>query len=313
MKSIVHLGSLSAAGSFNTKHSGTVVTHLLITSTVPFVDADKLKLTLSADCHERKVIVPNVSMLALQELSNIRAGASQTLQQAISGLTTTDYVLFAFLVDVGYLNLQNDNSELTVEATWSQAASCRFVALNLRPTGTDYILYTFEEAILSGKITACESLFIYLSAGTDAPFTDTAINDINVTVNNPIDGDSICTLTDCIAATACIGNIEAVGPRYLFMAYEEDDPVCDDISYKITGSDADADIRIIAQSKIFQTDRVISGIISGSEKFETKMNKRSDKKNVALEMAGVVSKGTITRTKRAALDAKKQLRNKSAR
>lgn len=292
--------TLAAAGLASRQVSGKTVTHLLIMSNLTLVDADKLHVALESDLHERMVLVNNVSCLALAGINDFYRGSSQAIQTAVSAATgPTDFVAFACLVDLGRLDLNATKSRLEVALTWSQAGTVHVVACNLRSSGVDFIKTIYESALLAGSQKACESAFVYYSAGTFVPFTDAALNDVQITVNSD-EGDSNMTLTQAFGLTMALGDMEAQGPQNVVNFYRNEDQITGDIGYNITGSDADSDLRIITIGRLSRSVRMAPSMDRVATKLEGKLIQRSPQKQAILATLGGTTKKKLLGMKQTA-------------
>lgn len=284
------VGNLAAAGSINTLYSLGRVTHLLFASNLTAVDADKLSVTLRQPDDPEEVVINNVSLLALTGISDYQGGFSSSLQSKItSEAGATDYVGFFYAVDLGNLDLRSTNSDLAISVTWSQAGSLFVSAVAWKPDGPDYVLRTIEQAVLSANAMDVDAIFVYYATGTDAPITDAALNDVNVTVESDVEGSANCTLQDCMAMTAAMGEIEANSPRNIICIYQNLDDVPDNVRVQLSGSDADSDLRLIVQSRRYVTNRLLKNAVGIVERVAKKMSKYGNEKQVALNMANVAA------------------------
>jgi len=286
---IHRLLKLAAAGTFNMTHTSGKLSHLLFGQNVAFSGTtDFLTVTLKSPLHDPIVIVNRVPMLALAAISDQEMGASQTLQVALNAATgVTDYVGFFCAVHLGNIDLKNTSS--TLEITWETAATvggCS--AVNAEPSGPDYLLKTYISSQLSDRAVDVDRLFIYYGAGSDVPYTDAALDDVFITLEGP-NGATACSLQDAIAFTAVFGEVEATAPRTVFCFYRDEDDIPDNVSFQVSGSDADSDIQIITRTKVHKQDRLLASSGAMLDKAATRLEKFSAGKIRALQMAGVAA------------------------
>jgi hypothetical protein len=283
------IGNLSAAGTINTVYGMGRVTHLLFGQSAAPLDADKLSVVLRSPDDPEEVIVNNISLLALAGISDLEGGASSSLQSAVSGVTTTDFVGFFFAVDVGNLDLRATGSDLAISVVSTTAITMFVSAVAWKPDGPDYVLRTIEQAVLQVSAQDVEAVYCYVAAGTDTPFSDTELNDVNITVDSEVEGSSNCTLQDCFAMSAALGECESNAPRNVILLYRNLDDVPDNVKVQISGSDADSTLRLIVQSRRYVTNRLLRGSVGQLERLERKVGKYGAEKQIALNMNGITA------------------------
>jgi hypothetical protein len=284
------IGNLAAAGPINTVYQFGRVTHLLFSSNVIPVAADKCSLTLRGQDEPERVLINNVSLLALAGISDFQGGFCTGLQTNVNASTgATDFVGFFYAVAVGNLDLRSTQSELAIQITWSQAAILFVSAVAALPDGPDYAIKTLEQAVLSVNAMDVEAIFVYYETGSDVPFTDAELNDVNITVEAEVEGASNCTLQDCYAFTCALGEIEANAPRNIICIYQNMDEIPDNVKVQLSGSDADTSLRIIVQSREYMTNRMLKSAPGQVERLEKKVSKYGVDKQVALNMNGVAA------------------------
>jgi len=300
------IGNLAAAGTISTLYSLGRVTHLLFSSNVIPVAADKCSLVLRSPDDPEEVVVNNVSLLALSGISDYQGGFSSNLQTNISTATATDFVGFFYAVDVGNLDLRATQSELAINITWSQAQTLFVSCVAWKPDGPDYVLRTIEQAVLSVNAMDVEAIFVYYETGTDTPITDAALNDVNITVECEVEGASNSTLQDCFGMTCAMGEIEANAPRNVICIYQNLDEVPDNVKVQISGSDADSDLRLIVQSRRYVTNRMLKNAVGQTERLDRKVQKYGADKQVALNMQGI---SAPSKTLKANIEKLRDVRN----
>lgn len=289
------IGALTAAGSINTDFALGRVTHLIVGMAAAPVAADLLSVTLSGPDQKDEVLINNVSLLALSQISDFRGGFSSTLQTAISGVTTTDYVGFFFAIPVGNINLKATGAKLDIQLTLSQNTTLQLSAVAMEPDGVDYLICTRNRAVLNASVEKCEAIFLYYATGTDTPMTDAALNDIQIVVETDSEGASTCNLQDCIAMTAALGELESNAPRNVFCLFQNVDDVPDSVSIQLSGTDADTDVSLIVQTREMPETRVLKAMNAVLEKTAIKVGKFTPAQQQALAVAGVSAPASVLR------------------
>lgn len=289
------IGALTAAGSINTDFALGRVTHLLCAMAAAPVAADLISVTLSGPDQKDEVLINNVSLLALSQISDFRGGFSSTLQTAISSMTGTDYVGFFFAIPVGNINLKSTRSKLDIQLTLSQATTLFLSAVAMEPDGQDYLICTRNRAVLNASVEKCEAVFVYYATGTDTPITDAALNDVQIVVETDAEGASTCNLQDCIAMTAALGELESNAPRNVVCVFQNVDEVPDTVSVQLSGTDADTDLSLIVQTREMPETRLLKAMEATVEKTAIKMSKFTPSQQSALQIAGVAAPAAVLR------------------
>jgi hypothetical protein len=282
---INRMGALSAAGTLNVQTSNRRVTHLLIGQNTAFVTGDKLTVELMSTMHEPIVICNRVSCLALTGISDFLMGQSQSLQEAVNLATgVTDYVGWFMAVPVGNLDLRATESELKIIFE-TVATKATVSTLSLEPDSPDRIEKTLEQSDLNSRSAFIEHVFLHYATGSAVPFTDTALDDITVNIDQG-DVSDTCTIQDVIGFTAVLGELEAMAPTNTYCAYQNQDDLPDDIGWNITGSD-NANVKVIVRTKEYKTRRLVANTVTRLDRDERKLAVKSPQKRSALQLAGV--------------------------
>lgn len=304
---IHRIANIATAGAASNSYfySGGTVSHLLIGLSVAPGTTDFITVTVNSPNHEPWVLYNRIRLDVLAEVSDIEEGASAVLQTLLNSVGASDYIGWFVELDLGCIHCQATGSTLEIQIEAGQAfTQGTLSALNLRPNEPEYAIKMSQSSLLVSSADMCDRIYITYPTGTLVPFTDAALNDLQVEIHSD-HGDRFCTIQDCVAFTALFGEVEAQAPQRVFVAYVDTEELNGLVSYTISGSDADpTKINIIARMKLREEVGTAQSVYKALGIQEANLMSQSDSVQNALVTAGKSLPANIIRQTRDAVNAK---------
>lgn len=281
---IIPKGSIAASSSETNVLTDQDINGLIVSaagaSTLSWNASDFLTVSLKSPYHTTEVLVNRVSLIALAGISDHENGMSIGLQDAIAGVTTTDFTSIALGVPLGCLKMRPTDSKLEVTIE-SGATKTYSVAGYFNDDDTDHMVKTLETSVL--KDTEGDVDKIYLFKSSDV--TDWSAESLNILITGD-QGSYLCNAMDAFGYTAVMGEIEAEAPRRIVKIFDNADGVHDNVDFQITGTTTN--YKIITRSVIRDRQRVSRGTIATADRLLSKQGKWEASKVSTYKRAGVI-------------------------
>lgn len=273
---------------------------LIVTKDSSWKLDDKIEVSLRSDKHESKVLVPNLSLADLADVSNLEFGQSRTAmdwtqtQTEQPGYTTVR----ALRIPLGQIKMKANKSVIEVTVRAGTGGGNFDVTSYIDNSGTDQIL-TLNETFQSVSTHAdVEGIYIL----SDVEMSNFSAKDIQVQVEG--NGRShLVGFAGSMGFNLSSKRIEVEGPGRVLKVYEHDGGgVPGDIKVQLSGADT-GDFRVLVRQFWLNGERILRGAMNDADALQAAINSKDMGQIAALVASGAIPEPTALAKVQAAVRA----------
>lgn len=268
-------------GSF----AGCNITHLIFTSTKRPTSSDFLTLTLKTPGSPSLTIIPRLSLLPLNDISNIKYGNDPGLQDHLDAEVATPYDKWSFAIDLGSLRNVANGATLEYTIEMSQAQTYELAGIQLNTKNDHQFVYTWTTQ-LNGTFANLNEMYLYHATA----FTDT-VESLDLTGQiNTDHGSFTGDIMLYNGLTDVFGRKEVSTTVNTVLCHASPDMDGDTGSYGFSGTGVTG-FNVIQISVYSDYTRVSRGVIDETDRLiakATNTNQKDPMQYTALKRAGLL-------------------------